>query len=226
MAIAKSEKLYSDDACYLDLANQIRVNYLMSNKDFKTIPRNSISEGLQRRLRVRGSTVSNLYEFKDEIEKIFDKDNYSWTSDFEEKENLLIEKVKKKLLRNIQQGTTNLKTGGIGLEKLVKELLECEGYNANILAKNHFESYGDADVYAVKSDKPQETKVLVQVKHHSGYTDNWGIKQLNIIQKDSDYSDYKFVLITSASVGEKVKEESKFNRYYNNGRERINKLGF
>lgn len=208
LAIAKNEKLYDENSFGLDLANQIRVSYLMTDKDFKTIPRDALSEGLQRRLRVRGSTVSNLYEFKDEIEKIFNKDNYSWTSDYEERENLEIEKVKKKLLKNIKGGLTNLKTGGIGLEQLVKELFECEGYNANVLAKSHFESYGDADVYAVKSDKFQETKILIQAKHHSGYTDNWGLKQLSVIQADSEYEDYKFVLITTAKIGEKVKEEA------------------
>ena len=208
LAIAKDKKLYDKTAYELDLANQIRVNYLMNDKDFKTIPRDALSEGLQRRLRVRGSTVSNLYEFKDEIEKIFNKDNYSWTSDYEEKENLEIEKLKKKLLKNIRNGLTNLKTGGIGLEKLVKELFECEEYNANILAKSHFESYGDADVYAVKSDKFQETKILVQAKHHSGYTDNWGLNQLKIIQENSEYQDFTFVLLTTANIGKKVNEEA------------------
>lgn len=208
LAIAKEERIYDKEAYEADLSNQIQVSYLMTNSDFKTIPRNSLSEGLQRRLRVRGSIVSNLYEFKDEIEKIFQKENYSWTSDYEDRENLLINKVKEKLFQNIQNGITNLSTGGIGLEKLVKELFECEGYNANILAKNHFESYGDADIYAVKSDKFQETKVLIQVKHHSGYTDSWGIEQLKLIQNDSTYVDYKFVLVTSALIGKEVKEDA------------------
>lgn len=209
LAIAKEDKLYDKNSYDLDLANQVRVKYLMTDKDFRTIPRNALSEGLQRRLRVRGSTVSNLYEFKDEIEKIFNKENYSWTSDYEERESLEFEKVKKQLLKNIRNGLTNLKSGGIGLENLIKELFECEGYNANVLAKNHFENYGDADVYAVKSDKFQETKILIQAKHHSGYTDNWGLKQLSVLQANSDYEDYKFVLLTTAKIGEKVKEEAK-----------------
>ncbi|WGH75653.1 restriction endonuclease [Tenacibaculum tangerinum] len=208
MAIAKDIIKYDQEAYELDLANQLEVNYLMTSKDFKTIPRNALSEGLQRRLRVRGSTVSNLYEFKDEIEKIFSQENYTWTSDYEEQENQLTEKVKEKLFQNIQNGTTNLTTGGIGLEYLVKELFECEGYNANVLSKTHFADYGDADVYAVKSDKFQETKILAQVKHHSGYTDDWGLTQLRKIQDESSYADYKFVLITSALIGEKIKENA------------------
>lgn len=211
LAIAKSQFRYKNSAYDMDLANQLETEYLMTDNDFKTVPRNSLSEGLQRRLRVRGSTVSDLYEFEYEIEKIFKKENYSWTSDYEEKENLLTEKVKQDLFKNIQNGTTNLITGGIGLEYLVKELFECEGYIANVLAKNHFDEYGDADVYAVKSDKFQETKVLIQVKHHSGYTDNWGIEQLKKIQTNSIYADYKFVLITSALIGDNIKQNATFS---------------
>ena len=208
LAIAKDEHIYSKKAYDLDLANQIKVDYLLTKDDFKTIPRNSLSEGLQRRLRVRGSTVSDLYEFRDEIEQIFEKENYSWTSAYEEKENELIISLKSKLFKNIQNGTTNLTTGGIGLEHLVKELFECEGYHANVLAKTAFPEYGDADVLAVKSDRFQETKILIQVKHHSGYTDSWGIEQLKKIKELSAYEDYKFMLVTSAKISEKIKEKA------------------
>ena len=208
LAIAKDEHIYSDKAYELDLANQIKVDYLLIKDDFKTIPRNSLSEGLQRRLRVRGSTVSDLYEFRDEIEQIFEKDNYSWTSTYKEKENDLISLLKSKLFNNIQNGTTNLTTGGIGLEHLVKELFQCENYHANVLAKTAFPEYGDADVLAVKSDKFQETKILIQVKHHSGYTDNWGLEQLKKIKELSAYEDYKFVLATSAKISDKIKENA------------------
>ncbi len=208
LAIAKDEHIYSEEAYDLDLANQIKVDYLLTQDNFKTIPRNSLSEGLQRRLRVRGSTVSDLYEFRDEIEQIFEKDNYSWTSAYEEKENELITSLKSKLFENIQKGTTNLTTGGIGLEHLVKELFECESYHANILAKTAFPEYGDADVLAVKSDRFQETKILIQVKHHSGYTDIWGIEQLKKIKELSAYEDYKFMLVTSAKISEEVRREA------------------
>lgn len=208
LAIATDEHIYSEKAYDLDLANQIKVEYLLTKNGFKTIPRNSLSEGLQRRLRVRGSTVSDLYEFRDEIEQIFEKDNYSWTSAYEEKENELITLLKDKLFKNIQNGKTNLTTGGIGLEHLVKELFECEGYHANILAKTAFPEYGDADVLAVKSDKFQETKILIQVKHHSGYTDSWGLEQLKKIKELGVYEDYKFMLVTSAKISEKIKEKA------------------
>ncbi len=208
LAIAKAEHIYSKEASGLDLANQIKVDYLLTKDDFKTIPRKSLSEGLQRRLKVRGSTVSDLHEFRDEIDQIFDNENYSWTSAHEEKENKLIISFKSKLFKNIQNGTTNLTAGGIGLEHLVKELFECENYHADVLAKTAFPEYGDADVLAVKSDRFQETKILIQVKHHSGYTDNWGLQQLKKIKEFNAYEDYKIMLVTSAKISEKTKEEA------------------
>jgi predicted Mrr-cat superfamily restriction endonuclease len=205
LAIAEDKIIYDESAYESDLANQRKVLYQRSGNTFKTIPRDVLSEALQRRLRVRGSTVSNLYEFKDEIEKLFDQNNYSWTSDFEEKENELKASLKIKLIGKIRTGKTNLKTGGLGLEYLVKELFICEGYKAEVLAKTTFQ-FGDADVYAVKSDKFQETKILIQVKHHNGYTDDWGLKQLDEIKSSEKYKDHKFVLITSAEISEAVKK--------------------
>jgi restriction system protein len=205
LAIAEDKILYDENSYEYDLANQRKVSYQYSGNTYKTVPRDVLSEALQRRLRVRGSTVSDLYEFKDEIEKLFSRDSYSWTSDFEEKENKLKELLKIKLISKIRIGQTNLKTGGIGLEHLVKELFICEGYKTEVLAKTTFQS-GDADVYAVKSDKFQETKILVQVKHHNGYTDDWGLNQLNDIKSSEEYKDRKFVLITSAEISAEVKK--------------------
>lgn len=205
LAIADDKILYDENAYDNDLANQRKVSYQYSGDTYKTIPRDVLSEAFQRRLRVRGSTVSDLYEFKDEIEKLFSQDSYSWTSDFEDKENELKALLKTKLLNKIRNGKTNLKTGGLGLEYLVKELFICEGYKTEVLAKTAFQ-FGDADVYAVKSDKFQETKILVQVKHHNGYTDDWGLKQLSEIKSSEEYKDCKFVLITSAEISEAVRK--------------------
>jgi restriction system protein len=207
LAIAE-EKILCDEVAYEnDLSNQRKVSYQYSGKTFKTIPRDVLSEALQRRLRVRGSTVSDLYEFKEEIEKLFSRDSYSWTSDHEEKEMKLKKHLKGKLIGKITDGKTNLKTGGLGLEYLVQELFECEGYKTEILAKTTFKK-GDADIYAVNSDKFQETKILVQVKHHSGYTDDWGIQQLNEIKESQEYKDHKYVLVTSANISEGLRNRA------------------
>lgn len=205
LAIAESKIIYDNNAKELDLANQRKVCYVHSNGTFKTIPRDALSEALQRRLRVRGSTVSDLYEFKDEIEKLFSKDSYTWISDFDENETKLKDGFKEKLINKIKAGKTNLKTGGIGLEHLVQELMECEGYKSKVKAKTAFQ-FGDADVYADKSDKFQETKILIQVKHHSGYTNEWGLNQLNEIKKGEEHKDHKFVLVTSASISDDVRK--------------------
>ncbi|MBS1945185.1 MAG: restriction endonuclease [Bacteroidetes bacterium] len=204
LAVADDKILYDESAYDLDLSNQRKVQYVRSGDNFKTIPRDVLSEALQRRLRVRGSTVSDLYEFKDEIEKLFSKDAYTWTSDFEEKETKLKDSFKEKLIGKIKSGKTNLKTGGIGFEHLVQELLQCEGYKAEVLAKTAFQ-FGDADVYAVKSDKFQETKILIQVKHHNGYTDDWGLQQLDEVKKNSEHNDHRYVLITSAAISDSVR---------------------
>lgn len=205
LAVAEDKILYDESSYDNDLANQRKVSYQYSGNTYKTIPRDVLSEALQRRLRVRGSTVSDLYEFKDEIEKLFSQDSYSWTSDFEDKENTLKATLKTKLIQKIRSGKTNLKTGGLGLEHLVKELFICEGYKTEVLAKTTFQ-FGDADVLAVKSDKFQETKILVQVKHHDGYTGDWGLKQLSEIKSSEEYKDHKFVLVTSAEISTEVKK--------------------
>lgn len=205
LAVADKKRLYDSKAYDLDLSNQRKVKYILSGDTFKTIPRDVLSEAFQSRLRVQGSTVSNLYEFKDEIEKLFNKDDYTWSLDFEENETKLKDSFKEKLISKIKSGKTNLKTGGIGLEHLVQELLRCEGYEAQVLAKTTFQ-FGDADVYAFKSDKFQETKILIQVKHHKGYTSEWGLQQLDEIKKNAERNDHIYVLITSAEIDIKVRE--------------------
>lgn len=206
LAVASDAILYEEESAYdLDLSNQRKVRYVFSGDTIRTIPRDVLSEALQRRLRVRGSTISDLFEFKDEIEKLFSKDAYTWSTDFEENETKLKDDFKGKLISKIKTGKTNLKTGGIGLEHLVRELLQCEGYEAEVLDKKKFE-FGDADVYAVRSDKFQETKLLVQVKHHNGYTNEWGLQQLDQIKNSGEYKDHKYILVTSAEISQSVRK--------------------
>ena len=71
IAEATSEEKYSDEDKSQDLSNQKIVRYrLVDDNERLMIPRNELSEGLQRRIRVRGSTVSNLCEFSEEIEEL------------------------------------------------------------------------------------------------------------------------------------------------------------
>lgn len=124
------------------------------------------------------------------------------------KEKELIEVFKNTLLENIKNGNTNLQSGGIGLEILVKELFECEGYKATICAKNKFAGCADADVEATKVDRFLDYKIFIQVKHHSGFTNDYGLDQLNIIKNSDKYVDYKYVFITSADIPDNVRKKA------------------
>jgi len=214
LAIVQEEEIYSKEDYKYDQSNQRTVQYLKRNNDLILIPRNSLSERLQRRLRVRGTTIANLWEFHQELDLIFKyaiekKSTYKWTSFISERENIAIKKFKKSLLKNIQFGKTNLQTGGIGLEKLISELLQIEGYSTQIPSKRLFPSFADADIIAQKTDKISEIDLLVQVKHHSGTTDTWGAKQLlKIIEELPDeYKNYRLVMVTSAKASDDLKNK-------------------
>ena len=173
-----------------------------------TIPRSSFSEAFQRRLRVRGMTVNSLDEFMGDIidayEKVSGGADFSWSQAVAEKVEATEEEFKRQLLKNIQSGKTNLQTGGIGLEHLVKELLELEGYQSAVLSKRAFPSFADADVKATRSDACVSVQLLVQVKHHQGFSNQHGLNQLEEILKSeiSEYQDTQLVFCTSASVSD------------------------
>ncbi len=155
-------------------------------------------------------TVNELGEFGDEIEAALNSIEkgtaHSWVNQLHEEVGRQQGEFRKKLLANIQAGRTNLRTGGIGLENLVCELLTIEGYKARVFSKRHFGSFADADVQASRSDRCASIHLLVQVKHHQGYSDAHGIDQLKEIQKahEGEYDDHQRVFVTSASVPEEV----------------------
>lgn len=208
LAIAGKERNYNPKIKdSLDLSNQLKVTYVKVNRKIKKIPRNDLREDLQRRLRVRGATISDLYEFKDEIEQFFTQTDYTWESKIELAENRRIESFKKMLLDKIKSGKTNLQAGGEGLENLIKELFECEGYEAEKLPKNNqkFQGIADADIKATRSDRFSDIEVLVQVKHHSGHSDNWGIEQLKAVQQSKFFDDStKLCFLTSGLINDEV----------------------
>lgn len=206
IAVADSKEIYAEDAKKLDLANQRAVTYRYTDGKPMIISRNNLSEGLQRRLRVRGNTVSNLYEFKDEIENIFNSEAYFYTQEMKLMEDNEIKKLKEQLLLNIRDGKSYLQAGGVGLEKLVCEIMRCEGYDSKVLPKNKFKGIADADIMAIKEDSFMSKKFLLQIKHHHGYSSKKGIEQLVEVLKLDEYKDYDGYFITSGSVGEDVKE--------------------
>ncbi len=62
--------------------------------------------------------------------------------------------------------------------------------------------FADADVKASRTDRCARIDILVQVKHHHGYSSSYGIAQLLEIKKqaDSAYATHDLVFLTSASV--------------------------
>lgn len=202
-----------------DQANQRRAKYYYKDDGrVVQVPRNHLSERLQRRLRVRGNTIANLWEFENELNEVFnmiaDIDyDYSWKGRFKQLEEDKIDLFKEKLLQNIQNGHTNLQTGGIGLEKLVKELLEIEGYVAKIESKRAFPEFADADIVAKRSDFIGDVDLLIQIKHHQGRTNDWGVTQLLSVLDaiPKEYDTHKLVIITSANASEKLTEKCEEN---------------
>ncbi|HPF91404.1 MAG TPA: hypothetical protein PLL57_12155, partial [Flavobacteriales bacterium] len=124
LATVAGPRRYDKAAGATDLCNQILVAYQMDSRTGqpRVIPRNSLSEALQRRLRVRGSTLSDLSEFDEEVDRMFHDKHYSWTSQQAKREESVRQQFRDELLGRMQAGSTNLQTGGIGLEHLVKEL--------------------------------------------------------------------------------------------------------
>jgi restriction system protein len=208
-AIDGNTETFSKEDAKHDQANQRKAKYFQRDGRIIEIPRNHLSERLQRRLRVRGNTIANLWEFENELNDVFkmitDIDyEYSWKGRFKAIEEKKIDLFKKKLLQNIRNGNTNLQTGGIGLERLVKELLENEGYTAKIESKRAFPDFADADIVAKKSDFIGDVELLIQIKHHWGNTSDWGVTQLlsvlNAMPKE--FETHKLVIITSANASE------------------------
>lgn len=209
------------DAAYYeaDKVNQRRVIFpLGKDGSVAKIPRDSFSEAFQRRLRVRGMTVNDLGEFQQEIQDAYEKvssgKDYSWNLQNAEKAGKAAEVFKKSLLQNIQSGRTNLLTGGVGLEYLVRELLQSEGYQAEVLSKHAFPGFADADVKASRSDPCATVNLLVQVKHHQGFTNEHGLAQLEEIRKHDlpEYSDHELVFCTSASTSEAFQKRAELSK--------------
>ena len=206
LAVANKNEIYSLDSQSIDLANQRSVTYKYKEGNILSVPRKDLSEGLQRRLRVPGMSVADLSEFAAEIDKLFDNpDSYSYPNEVKQREDETEKKFKQQLLENIQGGKTNLQTGGIGMENLVKELFECEGYSARVMAKTAFGDNSDADVEAWRDDAFMSVKIYAQVKHHAGLSGVEGIDQV-IGAVSTNQKDHVGYFITSADVSDTDRE--------------------
>ena len=184
--------------------NRISVRYL-KHKNGYFIPRGNLSTALQNRLKIR-MTVCDLNEFSDElykhIESIKNDKLYTWNNEQELKIRQNTENFKVDLLSRLRSNKDiNLKSGGIGLEHLIKEILEAKNYTARIPAKNEKSGIQDVDVIATRFSEFSEKKegIFIQVKHHEGTTGNRGIRQVAEYEiNEDDYTHIDRVLITTA----------------------------
>jgi len=172
------------------------------------VPRTELPEALSTRLRIRMSVVS-LDEFKEDIIRIINqiKSNggASFNSHIQQLEAEALINLRGQLLDNIRSGKTNLASGGIGLEKLVTELLHTEGYAAKVLAKTAFAGKADADIEAFREDRFSSTKLLIQVKHHNGETGRHALRQLKLLDTDDDVQKW---LITTGDIPPALVDEA------------------
>ncbi|MDB4396320.1 restriction endonuclease [bacterium] len=207
--------LYDPEYKEADRANQRKVEFFRDEQsEVRKIPRTNFSEAFQRRLRAQGSTIRDLQQFAEEIEKAVIKleegGAYLWSSQVEDEQSRKVDEFKEKLLKNIRSGQTQLKTGGRGLEELICELLIAEGYDdAQTLGTRGFKGTADADVMASRCDRyGGEVKLLIQAKHHHGFSSEEGIRQLEKIseQHSEKYDDYNLVFVTTANVSEELRK--------------------
>lgn len=191
-------------------ANRINVDYFKSEsgKAIK-IPRSKLSQALESRLKIR-MTIASLNEFAEEIEgyvaQLKDNNQVCFDSIFQQQKDKQVASFKETLLARLRNGSTTLESGGYGLERLVKELMELEGYSAHIAAKNKTSDISDVDIEASRTDPVSSNRVFIQVKHHRGETSGWGIRQLAAIEEDEHVDKW---LITTAKVADETLELAK-----------------
>lgn len=192
--------------------NRVGVNYLKNpDGSLALIPRSELPEALSTRLRIRMSVVS-LNEFEEDVLRILEQVKTDGGINFDLHTEALEEEARlnlqQNLLANLQNGKTFLKSGGDGLERLVAELFNTEGYATKIFSKNAHKGLADADIEAISVDRFSSNRLLVQVKHHSGMTNYHAFQQLKDLDLDSDDPTQCWV-ITSGEVSSEVLEKSK-----------------
>jgi len=188
IGIATGEKQFCADKPWGE--NQIEVKFPCdADNEPISIARADLKQGLQSRLRIR-LTVADLDYFKEEIIERYNdtKNNVSSgaLSKVNEQSGEILEQFKAELLNNLRNRNHYLEAGGQGLEHLVKELLEIEGYTAVIPSKQSHEVGVDVDIEAQSRNPFITQELLVQVKDHVGYTDRHAIDQVAKVTREDE----------------------------------------
>ena len=198
-------------------ANQIRVEFFRKDNKIIRIPRSTLKQNLESRLKLR-TTIGDLSRFSEEIEHLIQNlnnyGNFEVDNSYQEKAEFYEREFKKELLNALCKGNTRLKAGGRGLEELVAELLKIQGYSqVDILDKKNGVGIADIDIQATSDNNPFLKDILVQVKHHNGETSSHAINQLIAYEDETNSDAYKWV-VTTGSFSDQSKilaEENQIN---------------
>lgn len=194
--------------------NRISAKYLQHENGY-FIPRASLSTALQNRMKIR-MTVCDLSEFSEELDKHVEQlkngSLYTWNNEQELRLNKKANAFKTDMLKRLQNNKQiNLKSGGLGLEYLIEDILESKGYDVRIPAKNERSGVEDVDVIATRMSEFSNNResLLIQVKHHTGTSGIHGLNQLIAYKMDDDEFSYvEKVLLTTAEFKNKEQAES------------------
>ena len=227
------EFIYDESKKNIDLANQLKVNF-KKDREGEPIPfeRKGKNTALMTKLRARGFTVlevrndqdSDLTKYIDELMR--EEQDISDAAKINKKEQEERKRFKidlKNALSNYSR--TSFQAGGIGFEDLIKNLMECDGYEVKRLDKAVGGSgKADADIQAVKKSLLVDgfsTAVYIQAKHYSGESEN-GIDQIIEFKKkvNENFEDFdigvkseniQYALISSGEFDRKVREKADIN---------------
>ena len=206
--IAGEEGSYVPEQGSQHRANQRTVDFYKDDDgEVVVIPRSALSEGLQRRLNVRGTYCQDLADFAEEIDGLFE--GRTLESDDAEAEALALRQFSSDLLERLRDGSSRLRTGGRGLEELVRELFAVDGYRSRILSKREFAGHADADILAERDDILGSTKVYVQVKNHWGTSGGNGLQQLKKLRESAQVDDAdRLVLLSTGTFPPDIEEQA------------------
>jgi restriction system protein len=199
--------------------NRQAVSFLADASNVMFISRDVLSTKLQQRLKIRMANT-DLSEFNNELdvleERLSNEQSFCPSMIISEKTEDYINDFKQQLMNKLRKNKDiKLKAGGEGLERLVKELFECENYSGvTIPSKHEIKGKGDIDVKATKVDfTGVEQHVYCQVKHHDKFTGKKAVDQLIEARKllHEPTISARYIVMTTAEISDEVKEYATAN---------------